>query len=104
MSSLEKIYQQYAVESSSKMGLNSFIRFLKEYSLIDSNSYKNVKKDEYQIYSVSVSRAQIIFKQTTQYKNAKLNFENFLYALKKLSLELFPYSNMERDLTALDVT
>lgn len=31
---LEKIYQQYAIEASSRVGMNSFIRFMKEYELL----------------------------------------------------------------------
>lgn len=31
---LEKIYQQYAIEASSRLGMNNFIRFLKEYDLL----------------------------------------------------------------------
>jgi hypothetical protein len=31
---MEKIFQEYAIENSSKLGLNNFIRFLKEYQLL----------------------------------------------------------------------
>lgn len=31
---MEKIFQEYAIEASSKLGLNNFIRFLKEYQLL----------------------------------------------------------------------
>jgi hypothetical protein len=51
------------------------------------------KKDGVIEYNkVSVNRAQIIFKNTTQSKYSKLNFEQFLYALKQVSLEVYPYS------------
>jgi hypothetical protein len=38
----------------------------------------------------SSERAQIVFKQTVKQANARLNFEQFLYALKLLALDVYP--------------
>ncbi|CDW91592.1 UNKNOWN [Stylonychia lemnae] len=102
---LEKIYQQYAIEASSRLGMNNFIKFLKEYDLLSEQNHtleigkinlnKNGIIEEY--HKVSVNRVQIIFKQTTKSKNAKLNFEQFLYALKQLSTEVYPFSGADEN-------
>jgi hypothetical protein len=35
---LEKVFQQYAIETNSKMGLNNFMRFLKDYQLLAASN------------------------------------------------------------------
>ena len=98
------------------MGMNNFIRFLKEYELLaESNNFIDMGfiilnkkgntnvREEYQ--KVGINRAQIIFKHTTKSKNSKLNFEQFLYALKQVSVEVYPYSGAsEHEFETLEKT
>lgn len=89
--SLEKVFQQYAIEASSRLGLNNFIRFLKEYRLLkgaagEAASENTKLKGEITVMKkgtgvlweykrVSTEKAQIVFRQTVKQAAAKLNFE-----------------------------
>lgn len=53
---------------------------------------------------MTVDRAQIIYKQTTLSKHTKLNFEQFLFALKKLAVHIYPIEDMMGAYADLDST
>lgn len=97
--SLERVFQDYAIEASSRLGLNNFIRFLKEYQLL-AKTEEEKGAEGYE--RVTIERAQIVFKQTVKQANAKLNFEQFLYALKLLSLDVYPAETMKAE--SMEVT
>lgn len=58
---LERVFQDYAIEASSRLGLNNFIRFLKEYQLL-AKTEEEKGAEGYE--RVTIERAQIVFKQT----------------------------------------
>lgn len=62
---MEKVFQEYAIEANSKLGLNNFIRFLKEYQLITKGKGDElgiIPKKSLSYRKVTSERAQIIFK------------------------------------------
>lgn len=50
------------------------------------------RKADLQYRKVTIERAQIIFRQTLQQACARLNFEQFLYALKLLAQDVYPFT------------
>jgi hypothetical protein len=77
---MEKVFQEYAIEASSKLGLNNFIRFLKEYQLItkvgeETGVLPKKTNNPVEYKKITTERAQIIFKQTLKQACARLNFE-----------------------------
>ena len=75
---LEKVFQEYAIEASSRLGLNNFIRFLKEYQLLSKHqgelgmlTNKKGTESVLEYRKLTTERAQIVFKQA----NSRLNFE-----------------------------
>lgn len=74
------------------------MRFLKEYQLLSAGKGDEVGLINHlksgQLVSeyrkIGTERAQLAYKQTIKQKCARLNFEQFLYAMKILSIEVYP--------------